>query len=226
MVCAHIPAMRHLSAALLLMLASAPLPALAQDAWTGRYVLAEGPDSVGELQLQADGSFRFGMSAGALDTSAEGRWSRSGDGITLRTEPRPVAPAFSLKSAEPADDRGDRGDDGFGILVTWPDGKGIAGVDFRITFDDGTEFTGYTQYHGWQSEPDYGHRIVSIQLAEPIHGTVSPMFDIPAGARSFTFVLTPNDMGIADFDNAPAERSGDDLQLHWHGGVLRFVRRQ
>lgn len=221
MVCAHIPAMRHLAAALALMLIAAPLPALADDAWAGQYRLAEGPDSVGELQLDPDGSFRFGMSAGALDTSAEGRWMRSGEGITLRTEPRPVAPAFNLKSAEP-----DKGDGGFGILVTWPDGSGIAGVDFRIVFDDGTDFTGYTQHYGWQSEPGYGRRIVSIQLAEPIHGTVSPVFDVLAGARNFTFVLTPNDMGIADFDNAPAERSGDDLQLHWRGGVLRFVRRK
>jgi hypothetical protein len=220
MVCAHIQVMRHLSAAILLMLIAAPLPALADDAWAGQYRLAEGPDSVGELQLDADGSFRFGMSAGALDTSAAGRWARSGDGITLRTEPRPVAPAFSLKSAEP-----DMGEGGFSILVTWPDGRGIAGVDFRIVFDGGTDFTGYTQYYGWQSEPGHSRRIVSIQLAEPIHGTVSPVVDIPAGAQSVTFVLTPNDMGIADFDNAPAERSGDDLQLHWRGGVLRFVRR-
>lgn len=211
--------MRHLSAALVLILMTTPLPALADDAWAGQYRLAEGPDSVGELQLDADGSFRFGMSAGALDTAAEGRWSRSGDHITLRTEPRPVAPTFNLTSAKLEDDGG------FSILVTWPDGKGIAGVDFRIVFDDGTDFTSYTQYTGWQSEPGHGLRIVSIQLAEPIHGTVSQVFDIPAGARDFTFVLTPNDMGIADFDNAPAERSGDDLQLHWRGGVLRFVRR-
>lgn len=219
--CAHIPAMRHLSVALVLMLATTPLPAVAQDTWEGRYVLAEGPDSAGELQLDADGRFRFGLIAGALDTFAEGRWARSGDHITLRTEPRPVAPVFSLKSAEP-----DKGDGGFGILVTWPDGKGIAGVDFRIVFDGGAEFTGYTQYYGWQSEPKYDHRIVSIQLAEPIHGTVSPVFEVPAGARNLTFVLTPNDMGIADFDNAPAKRSADGLQLHWRGGVLRFVRRK
>ena len=213
--------MRHLTAALVLMLAAVPMPAPAQEAWEGRYVLAEGPDSVGELQLDADGSFRFGMSAGALDTGAEGRWSRSGDHITLRTEPRPKAPVFSLRSTEP-----DKGDGGFGILVTWPDGKGIAGVDFRIVLDGGTEFSGYTQYYGWQSEPGYDRRIVSIQLAEPIHGTVSPVFENPTNARNFTFVLTPNDMGVADFDNAPAERSPDGLQLHWRGGVLRFVRRQ
>jgi hypothetical protein len=221
MVYAHIPAMRHLAAAIVLMLIAAPQPALADDAWAGQYRLAEGPDSVGELQLDPDGGFRFGMSAGALDTMAEGRWARSGDAITLRTEPRPVAPVFGLKSTKPG-----KSDGGFSILVTWPNGKGIAGVDFHIVFDDGADFTGYTQEYGWQSEPEHDRRIVSIQLAEPIHGTVSPVFDIPAGAQSFTFVLTPNDMGIADFDNAPAERSGDDLQLHWRGGVLRFVRRQ
>ena len=219
-VCAHSQTMRHLPAALALAIATPPLPALAEDDWPGRYTLAEGPDSAGELQLDNDGSFRFGMSAGALDTSAEGRWSRSANGITSRTQPRPVAPVFSLKTAAPDD-----GDGGFGLIVTWPDGKGIAGVDFRIVFDGGNEFTGYTQYYGWRSEPGYRQRIVSIQLAEPIHGTVSPVFDVPAGARQFTFVLTPNDMGIADFDNAPAERDGNDLLLHWRGGVLRFVRR-
>jgi hypothetical protein len=220
MVCAHIPAMRHLSAALALMLASAPVPVLAQDAWAGRYRLAEGPDTVGELQLDADGSFRFGMSAGALDAEARGRWTHVGDGITLRTEPRPVAAVFSLKRAEPASGGA------FSIMVTWPDGQGIAGVDFQILLDGAEPLTGYTQYYGWQSQPGDVHRVVSIQLAEPIYGTASPVFPVTDNARNFTFVLTPNDMGTADFDNAPAERTADGLQLHWRGGVLRFVRRE
>jgi hypothetical protein len=220
MVCAHIPAMRSLPVPVALLLASAPLPALAQDVWAGQYRLAEGPDTAGELQLDADGSFRFGMSAGALDAEAQGRWILFGNGIALRTEPRPVAPAFTLAQAEPVTDGA------LSIMVTWPGGEGIAGVDFKILLDGAEPLTGYTQDYGWQSQPGDVHRVVSIQLAEPIYGTVSPVFPISDNARNFTFVLTPNDMGIADFDNAPAERTADGLQLHWRGGVLRFVRRE
>jgi hypothetical protein len=212
--------MRRLPTAIALLLAIAPLPAVAEEEWVGRYQLAEGPDVVGELQLDQDGSFRFGMSAGALDTMARGRWVSVGDGITLRTEPRPAPPVFALTRAQPG-----KADGTLSILVTWPNGNGIAGIDFRIIRESGEPIDDYTQVYGWRSEPGASHRIVSIQLSEPIHGLVSPVFDVPADAREFTFVLTPNDLGRADFDNAPVERSADGLRLHWRGGVLRFVRR-
>lgn len=217
----HTDPMRHLLAPIALLSAAAPSWANAQEEWAGRYVLVTGPDAAGELQLEEDGSFRFGLIAGALDLWAKGRWSPADQGIVLRTEPRPVAPVFTLVSAEP----GERGGP-LSIKVTWPNGEGIPGIDFHIVRDGLEPVHGYTQYDGWQSEPGEDGRVVSIQLSEPIYDAVSPVFDVPANARNFTFTLTPNDMGVADFDNAPAERTADGLRINWRGGELRFVRRK
>lgn len=210
--------MHHLLSALALIAVAAPLPAFAEE-WAGQYRLDAGPDAAGGLELNADGTFRFGMSAGALDMEAAGRWERAGEGITLRTEPRPVPAAFSLARAEPGS-----GDGAVSINVTWPNGRGIAGIDFRIIHESAEPITGYTQSDGWTSESGPDHPVLSIQLSEPIHYTVSEEFSVPADARAFTFVLTPNDLGIADFDDAPATRTPDGLTVHWRGGEIPFVK--
>lgn len=217
----HTDPMRHLLASTALLLAAAPLSANAEEDWVGRYALVTGPDAAGELQIKADGSFRFGMVAGALDLWAKGRWTRADQGIVLRTEPRPVAPVFALVSAKPG-----KRDGPLSVKVTRPNGEGIPGIDFHIVRDGLEPVHGYTQYDGWQSEPGEDSRVVSIQLSEPIYDAISPVFDVPANARDFTFTLTPNDMGVADFDNAPAERTADGLWINWRGGELRFVRQK
>lgn len=216
----HSGRMRYFLPALALTLAAVPLPVAAQE-WAGNYALAAGPDAAGALELNGDGTFRFGLSVGALDMTAAGRWVRAGEGITLRTEPRPVPPVFSLARAEPG-----RGDGTISIKVTWPNGRGIAGIDFRILREGAEPIENYTQVDGWTSEPGPNHRLLSIALSEPIHQIVSPVFAVPADAGVFTFVLTPNGMGIADFNEAPAERDADGLTLHWRGGKLRFVKRE
>lgn len=213
--------MRRLLAPIVVLSAAAPLCANAQEAWAGRYVLVTGPDAAGELQLDEDGSFRFGMIAGALDLQAQGRWTRADEGIVLRTEPRPVAPVFALVSARHAERDGP-----LSIKVTWPNGEGIPGIDFYIVREGLESIYGYTQYDGWRSEQGLDGRVVSIQLSEPIYNVASPVFDVPADARDFTFTLTPNDMGVADFDNTPAELTADGLRIEWGGSQLRFVRRK
>lgn len=218
MVRVHSQRMRHLFSALALLIVTVPLPAAGEE-WAGDYRLNAGPDAVGALELNSDGTFRFGLSAGALDTEAAGSWTRAGDGISLRTEPRPAAPVFSFARAEPSPVDGT-----IRVNVTWPDGRGIAGIDFHIRREGAEPIEGYTQRDGWTSEPGPDHSLLSIQLSEPIHGIVSPDFAVPENARSFTFVLTPNGLGVADFDNAPVERTADGLTLHWRGGELRFVR--
>lgn len=108
---------------LALALAALAAPAAAHDL-IGEYRLAEGPDVGGGLLITADGRFRYGLAAGALDEFSEGRWRAEGERICLITEPKPVPPAFAraelvaIEGVVPT------------ILVTWPNGEAVSGVDF------------------------------------------------------------------------------------------------
>lgn len=191
----------------------------AEPAFVGDYRLAAGPDVVGALTLMPDGRFRYALSAGALDEHAQGRWLVTDGQVRLYTEPRPNPPLFSAGPQAVTKDAP------FKLLVTWPNGKGIAGVDFTIGFDSGAPVTGYTQEYGWTLPGDEDRIPLWVELAEPIHGIASPRFaiDVSAG-NAVSFVLTPNDLGIADFNGTVLQPNGDRLIMQQRLGALAFVR--
>lgn len=193
--------------------------ALAQSSFVGDYRLADGPDVAGELILKPDGRFQYALAAGALDEQAEGRWVAVDGQVRLYTEPKPKPAVFSAGPQIATKDGPLK------VLVTWPGGDGIAGIDLTIGFDSGPPVTDYTQYYGWTMPA--GERRVPrwIELVEPIHGVVSPRFAIDtAKGNALTFVLTPNDLGVVDFDGAIVEQVGDRLVVHQRRGDLTFVR--
>ncbi len=180
--------MRELLAALLLF--AAP-----PDSVVGRYSMNDGPDVASELVLGADGRFTYAIIAGAADYHASGKWERDGDVVRLTTEPKPVPPAFtpgpvSRTTEEP-----------FLVVVRGPSGGAIAGVDFRVGMADGSRVEGYTQEQGWtirDGEPK--GKPVWVELALDMFNLVSPRFPVNADQGNlFTFTLTPNDIGVMDF---------------------------
>ena len=69
------------------------------------------------------------------------------------------------------------------LLVTWPNGEGIPGVDFRIGFDSGDPAEGYTQYYGW-TMPEDDHRVPRwVEVSEPIYGFTAPRFELSGADR-------------------------------------------
>lgn len=195
------------------------IPVLAHDAgWAGRYELREGPDVAGGLELTNDGHFAFGIAAGALDEQAQGRWEADGDAVLLTTEPRPKAPVFSLKSESAG-----KASAPISLKVEWPGGRGVSLVDFRIGIAGGDPLEGNTQDYGWSAEPDKAGNVSWIELSHPIPGMAPRRFAVTPGSRAFTFLLTPNDAGVADFDHARLIRDGDHLSLPYRGGSLSFV---
>jgi len=194
-------------------------PAAATPALLGHYSVAEGPDVAGELVLTADGRFAYYFGAGALDEQARGRWEERGEQLCLTTEPTPVAPTFALGP------RGADGPDAPTLLVTWPNGRGIAGVDFRLGFAEGEPAEDYTQDYGW-TLPEGETRVpLWIELTEPIHSVTSPRLDLNASERgTIVAVLTPNDIGIVDFRSACLERRGKGFVLYRTGGEMRLVK--
>lgn len=198
-----------------------PEAGLTAPALVGRYRLAEGPDVAGGLELTADGSFRYGLAAGALDESAQGRWQIVEGKTCLFTEPKPVPPAFSRGALVSIDGTTPT------LLVTWPDGGGIAGVDFRMGFDSGEPLEGYTQSYGW-SMPDNETRVPRwVELSVPMHQLTSGRImldDHDHDHRAVRIILTPNDLGVVNFEAACLEEDADTVILHRKEGDMRFVR--
>lgn len=202
-----------------MILLAASAPALAADPVAGHYRLAGVHDAAGELLLRDDGQFEYELAYGALDEHAKGRWVRHGTVIALTTLPKPVPPVFQLAPrSTPAPDAPT-------VRVTWPDGRGVAGVDFRIGFDAGDPIVGYTQEDGWRLPPDEHRAARWIELAEPIYGIVSPRYPIDrAGSGTLNFVIVPNDIGAVDFSGMVVDTLPGELIIHRGRGEMRFVR--
>lgn len=205
---------------LLLAAALIAAPAAAQDSpFVGEYSLAEGPDVGGGLLIRNDGRFQYVLAAGALDERAEGRWDVRGETICLTTDPKPVPPAMEKGAPIEVDGAVPT------LLVTWPNGRGIAGVDFIIGFDDGDPVEDYTQVYGW-TMPDDDKRVPRwVEVREPIYGISAPRYELSqADGGKLRMVIEPNDMGMVNFEDACAEQTERGLTLHRAEGDMRFVR--
>lgn len=194
-------------------------PCAAQDDVAGQYYLTGVHDAAGQLWLHDDGRFEYVLAYGALDERATGSWVRHGNMLTLTTEPRPVPPVFRLESQ--VQQTGDQPT----VLVTWPDGTGIPGVDFCIGFDGGESYSAYTRRDGWHLSPDESRRPIWIELIEPIHGIVSKRFEIDqAPPVAMHFVLIPNDIGVVDFGGMTVSVGDGEIVIHRGNDTMRFVR--
>jgi len=210
---------RILVPTLALALLAASTQARAADHLPGRYRLQGDHDAAGELLLRADGRFEYSLAYGALDEHAEGHWIRRDKVVALVTEPKPVPPEFQLAPRSPP------AADSATLHVIWPNGQGVAGVDFRIGFETGDPIVAYTQEDGWRLPPD-DHRVARwIELVEPIYGVVSPRYPIDnATSGTLNFVLVPNDMGTVDFSGMVIDVLPGELIIHRGTGLMRFVR--
>ena len=208
------PSVRRAAALALLLAASAALAGP-----EGRYRLTGMPEAAAQLELLPDHRFRYALSYGALDEIAEGRWTATPDGVTLTTEPTPVPPAFTLKAAARAPDMPLR------VRVVGPNGRGVALIDVTVGFASGEPATGYTQDYGWTLRDDAGRAPRWVELALPMYGIGPQRFAVDAAkANDLEFLLTPNDLGVADFRALPLRAEAGALVMLRGGAALRFAR--
>jgi hypothetical protein len=186
----------------------------------GHYRLRNVHDAASELVLHANGRFEFALAYGALDEEAAGRWRRVGNQILLTTTPKPVPAAFSPAKAERTTQAP------LALHVTWPNGRGIPGIDFRVEFDSGAPFADYINNdEGWQLDPAETRKPVAVTLALTMYDLVSPRFPIDAAkANDLTFILTPHDLGHYDFEDTPLDIAPGKLVMHRGQGTLDYVR--
>lgn len=191
-------------------------PAAASPA--GEYLLSE-MELVAGIRLNTDGTFQYGLTVGALDETAQGRWEASGNRIKLTSAPRPVAPTIAAAKTEAAPGNP------FAIRVLWPNGRDVPGVDLRIAFDRGAPLDSYMAGGPW-SLPEGERRIPRfVTFSMPsyrLHAGPLPLE--PKPGRVATFTLTPNDFGVIDLSGVEAEIVGETLVLHRQEGEMRFRR--
>ena len=185
----------------------------------GHYRLRDGPDVVSELDIRRDGSFEYGLIAGALDEYAKGRWRRVGREIRLTTVPKPVPPAFAAGPARKAP----------GLLtlhVTWPDGRDAVGTDLLIAFDRGPPLQTYVGGpDGWTMPEGETRRPVAVTLRLDMFGFSSPPFAIDVDkANDLTFVITPHDLGRVDFEDLPLAIEPGKLVMRRGGERMDYVK--
>jgi hypothetical protein len=196
--------------------ADAPAPPAASLA--GEYVLSQ-MELVAGIRLNEDGTFQYGLTVGALDERAQGRWEAAGNRIKLTSEPRPVAPTITPAKIETAPGKP------FAIRVVAPNGHEVAGIDLRIEFDSGDPLDSYMAGEPW-SLPAGERRVprfVTFNWASYRLQSSRLPLDAKAGSVA-VFTLTPNDFGVIDLSDAPAEIVGDTLILHRAEGEMRFKR--
>jgi hypothetical protein len=200
--------------------AAAPAPYRSHAALVGDYRLRGGPDTVSGLRPLANGRFQFGFSAGALDLSAEGRWTSDGRTVILTTDPRPVPPVFSAGSVLRS------GDAPLVVRVTNPAGRGLALVDLRLGFADGHVIEGYTQDDGWRLDDGENPAAARwIELSLHMYGLPPQRFPLDPGAGNvFAFTLTPNDLGIQNFRDTLLPITREGLVLNLMGGTGVYAR--
>jgi hypothetical protein len=174
---------------------------------------------VAGLRLNADGTFQYGLTVGSLDERAQGRWKRSGALIELTSDPRPVAPAITAGPVKPAPG------EPFAIRLVGPNGSDVPGVDFTVEFDAGPPLEAYTPGGPWTAPADERRVPRFVTFAKPSYRLRSPRLPVDGRAgRVATFLLTPNDFGVADVTGTRLEIDGTTLVLRRHDGTLRFKR--
>jgi len=207
------------AAALLAACAAADAPAEAADgpSLVGYYRI-NAMEQAGELLLTPDGKFQYAFTTGALDEEAAGRWEFVDGKTCLTTDPKPVPPTFT-KAAAVTDP------DAPTLLVALPNGRGMAGVDFVIGFDSGEPVTGYTQEYGYTLPPDETRSPRWVKLHEPIYGISAPRFTLASADHGkLRALLTPNDLGTVDFEQACLDPTTDGVVLHRREGDMPFKR--
>lgn len=177
-----------------LLLAAAPAD------FVGEYRLSGVHEAAGALELTADGRFRYGLSYGALDEQAEGRWRLEGNRILLTTDPPPRPPEWTLVHVE-------KGDPAlFQILLEGVSGQPVANIEVEVRMRDGSEEKASTRAEWLEAPLDGGQVPVSLQFHVPVFEVSSPEFaiDLEKGHR-LRFRLDPRDMGVRNFQDWPLD---------------------
>jgi hypothetical protein len=169
------------------------------------------------LELSANGRFQYGLSYGALDEQAQGRWESDGTSVFLTSDPV-MPPRFTLerKAAGPAGQ--------FVVKLDVPHGLSPQYFDVRLTSADGQVGQSQLGEDGLVLPLKPDQRVASAVLVLSVYDLQSESFPIAAGAGTeVTFRFTPNDLGKVSFAHTPLKIDRSDLLLDRYDRNIRFT---
>lgn len=186
--------------------------------FAGDYVHSE-HELVAGIRLSADGTFLYGLTVGSLDEQAKGRWKVAGGRVELTSDPRPVAPAIEAGKVEPAPGQP------FALRLLAPNGSDVPDIDFVLEFSEGEPIASYMAGGPWALPAEERRTPRFVTFSKPSYRLRSPRLLLEGKSGTMaTFLLQPNDFGVADLTDATAELNGDTLTLNRSEGTMSFKR--
>ncbi|WP_136163163.1 hypothetical protein [Sphingomonas flavalba] len=179
---------------------------------------ADAMEMAAGLILGADGKFRYGLSYGALDEQAEGRWREKDGVVLLTTEPAVVPPRFVAVSDTVS------GDGALYASLDEPDALG----EFTLTL--AVRYAGDPKVHYVEADEDgrvpvpTGQTVEAIVPDLPVYAAPYVPYAVKPGGRRIVFHFEANDVGKADFRDEPLAVEGSELVLTRHDRTIRFRR--
>ena len=170
------------------------------------------------IELKADGRFRYGLSYGALDEEAVGRWTARGDQVLLTSDPV-TAPRFVLVS------QGRAADGMLQVSLDVPKGVSRQYFDALLLKADGQAERKQLTEDGLSSPFTRDNVPSSIRMLFPVFQVVGdPVRLDPSSGYAVRFRFEPNDLGKVAFQATPLKIVNGELLLDRHGRTIRFKR--
>jgi hypothetical protein len=168
------------------------------------------------LELKADGRFRYGLSYGALDEEATGKWMMSGDQVLLTSDPV-TAPRFVLVSHGRAVD---------GVLqlsLDVPKGLSRQYFDAVIAKRNGETQRQQLGEDGLSLPFTSDNAPTSVRMLFPVFSVIGEPLNLdPSSGYSVRIRFEPNDLGKVNFQATPLTVLNGDLLFDRHGRTIRF----
>jgi len=169
------------------------------------------------LLLGTDHRFRYGLSYGALDETAEGRWESDAESVLLTSDPT-TPPAFTLQS------RGEATSGTLHVDLDVPPGISRQYFSALVRFADGRTTVQQLQDDGLTLEIGPQDSPVSLTLLLQVLEVESEPFDLGGNGGELRIRFDPNDLGKVAFAATPLHIDHEDLLIERHGRLIRFRR--
>jgi hypothetical protein len=198
-------------------MAAAPTPAADTANLVGSYDGGQ-VEIAAMLELGADGRFHYGLSYGALDEEAFGKWELDGSRVLLTSDPV-AAPRFLMLEARPLHARR------LELKLDLPQGMDRQYFTARVRLADGRSIERQLSETGLVLPLGRGERAVSVLLLLPVYELAGAPLPLPPGLGVAAHLrFDANDLGKVAFAREPLQIGPEGLVLERYGRQIVFRR--